>query len=81
VSGAGVPWDVPVHIVSRDTELLARFAAQGFQPGLEPSRAPLGGMHEFTAMLLAGFGMTPAPGQTASVNVPAAAALPAGVRP
>lgn len=81
VSGAGAPWDVPVHIVSRDTALLARFAAQGFQPGLEPPRAPLGGMHEFTAMLLAGFGMTPAPGPTASVNVPAAAALPAGVRP
>ena len=39
VSGEGAPWDVPVHIVARDAELLARFTALGFHPGLEPPRA------------------------------------------
>jgi hypothetical protein len=56
VSGEGASWDVPVHIISSDPQLLARFTAQGFAPGLEPPRAPLGGMHELTAMLLQAFG-------------------------
>ena len=55
VSGEGAPWDVPVHIVARDAELLARFTALGFHPGLEPPRAPLGGLHDLTALLLAAF--------------------------
>jgi len=55
VSGEGAPWDVPVHVVARDPALLARFAQQGFHPGLEPLREPLGGMHELTAMLLNAF--------------------------
>jgi hypothetical protein len=56
VSGEGVSWDVPVHIISRDPQLLQRFIAQGFVAGLEPPRTPLGGMHELTAMLLRAFG-------------------------
>ena len=56
VSGEGASWDVPVHIISSDPELLARFTAQGFAAGLEPPRTPLGGMHELTAMLLQAFG-------------------------
>jgi hypothetical protein len=52
VSGEGASWDVPVHIIARDPELLARFTALGFHPGLEPPRAPLGGLHDLTAMLL-----------------------------
>jgi len=56
VSGEGASWDVPVHIISRDPQLLQRFIAQGFTAGLEPPRAPLGGMHELTAMLLQAFG-------------------------
>jgi hypothetical protein len=56
VSGEGAPWDVPVHIVASDAQLLARFAALGFTPGLEPLRRPLGGMHELTALLLHAFG-------------------------
>lgn len=55
VTGEGASWDVPVHIVSRDPRLLARFIAQGFAPGLEPPRAPLGGLWDLTAMLLRGF--------------------------
>lgn len=52
VSGEGASWDVPVHIVTRDPALLARFVELGFKPGLEPARPALGGMHELTALLL-----------------------------
>ena len=55
VSGEGASWDVPVHIVSRDAALLARFSAQGFAPGLNPPRQPLGGLHDLTAMILKAF--------------------------
>jgi hypothetical protein len=55
VSGEGASWEVPVHIVTRDPELLARFVALGFTPGLEPRRPTLGGMHDLTAVLLQAF--------------------------
>ncbi len=55
VSGEGASWDVPVHIVTRDPAVLARFVALGFKPGLQPNRAPLGGMHDLTAMLVKAF--------------------------
>jgi hypothetical protein len=61
VSGEGASWDVPVHVISADPQLLARFTAQGFAAGLEPPRTPLGGMHELTAILLQAFGPTDAP--------------------
>jgi hypothetical protein len=56
ITGEGASWDVPVHVVSRDAALLRRFVAQGFHAGLEPPRAPLGPMHELTAVLLKAFG-------------------------
>jgi hypothetical protein len=56
VSGAGASWDVPVHVVTRDPALLARFVALGFRPGFEPRRPTLGGLHELNAMLLHAFG-------------------------
>lgn len=55
VSGEGANWDVPVHIVTRDPALLARFVALGFKPGLEPARPVLGGLHELNALLLQAF--------------------------
>ncbi len=55
VSGEGASWEVPVHIVTRDPQLLARFVALGFKPGLEPQRPALGGMHDLTALLLSAF--------------------------
>jgi hypothetical protein len=80
VSGEGAPWDVPVHIVARDAALLARFAALGFYPGLEPPRAPLGGLHDLTALLLTAFaqdapttltaGAAPAPPLAAATPAP-----------
>lgn len=55
VSGRDASWDVPVHLISRDAALLRRFEAAGFEPGLTPRGASLGGMHELTATLLRGF--------------------------
>lgn len=55
VSGEGASWDVPVHIVSRDPALLARFTAQGFHAGLEPPREARGGLHDLTTMMLRAF--------------------------
>jgi hypothetical protein len=73
VSGEGASWEVPVHIVTRDPELLARFVALGFTPGLEPKRPALGGMHDLTAALLQAFA-TPLPLHAApAVALPVAA--------
>ena len=52
ISGEGASWDVPIHVVSRDQELLDGFVRQGFTPGLEPPRQPLGGLHDLSALLL-----------------------------
>lgn len=52
VSGEGASWEVPVHVVTRDPGLLARFVTLGFTPGLEPRRPALGGMHDLTGLLL-----------------------------
>jgi len=52
VSGPDARWDVPVHVVSADPALLVRLQALGFVSGLEPPAAPIGAMHELTAMLL-----------------------------
>jgi hypothetical protein len=59
VTGEGASWDVPVHILSSDPQLLARFTAQGFVAGLEPPRRSLGGLHDLTGMLLQAFGPPP----------------------
>jgi phosphoglycerol transferase MdoB-like AlkP superfamily enzyme len=56
ITGERVPWDVPVHIVSRDRALLDRFKTQGFSDGLWPDRRVLGGLHHLTSLLLTGFG-------------------------
>ena len=56
VTGEGASWDVPVHILASDPQLLARFTAQGFVAGLEPPRRSLGGLHDLTGMLLQAFG-------------------------
>jgi hypothetical protein len=56
VSGEGASWDVPVHVIARDAQLLDRFVAQGFTAGLEPPRAAIGGIHDLTGMMLRAFG-------------------------
>ena len=62
MTGEGASWQVPVHVISRDPALLARFTAQGFRPGMEPGGPALGGLHDLTAMMLRAFGSgLPAP--------------------
>ena len=55
VTGPDAPWDVPVHVITSRPELVERFRALGFQPGLEPRRPVLGGMHELTWLLADAF--------------------------
>ncbi len=55
ITGEGASWDVPVHIVSRDSKLLARFIEQGFRPGMEPPRQAIGALHALTGMMLESF--------------------------
>lgn len=55
ITGEGASWDVPVHIVSRDSKLLERFIEQGFRPGMEPPRQAIGALHALTGMMLESF--------------------------
>jgi hypothetical protein len=55
VSGPDAPWDVPVHVFSRDAPLIERFRALGFVDGLQPPALSLGGMHELTPWLVNAF--------------------------
>jgi hypothetical protein len=59
VTGEGASWDVPVHLITRDPEMLARFVALGFRPGLVPQRPTLGGLHDLTGVLLQAFSAEP----------------------
>jgi hypothetical protein len=48
VTGAGTPRDVPVHVFSRDPDLVARFRDWGFVDGLTPpAEAPVASMATF----------------------------------
>lgn len=55
VTGPDQPWDVPVHIISSNAALLARFETAGFVAGLQPPPAPLGPMHALTPTLIDAF--------------------------
>ena len=59
VSGRDAPWEVPVHIIASQPELLDRFAAAGFKPGMQPARPALGAMHDLTRILIAAFDAQP----------------------
>jgi hypothetical protein len=50
------PWTVPIHVLSRDPELVAPFVAQGYVSGLFPTQPPPHpGMETFLAHFLAAF--------------------------
>jgi Sulfatase len=55
VTGEGVSWDVPVHIISSREDLIRRFESLGFTRGLHPSRKPLGSLADVTTWLLDAF--------------------------
>ena len=56
VSGPGVPWSVPVHVVGRRGLVIDRLLERGFRSGLEPARPSIGPMHGLTPILLDAFG-------------------------
>lgn len=55
VSGEGVPWDVPMHVITNRQDILASLRAKGFTSGLTPRRPHLGQMHEVVPTLLDAF--------------------------
>lgn len=60
VSGRGASWRVPVHVVSRNRQLLRRFVDHGFRQGLEPKPPAIGAMHGLVPILLGAFDASPA---------------------
>ncbi|MDG4597083.1 MAG: hypothetical protein P9F75_15585 [Candidatus Contendobacter sp.] len=52
VGGREISWQVPVHVFSRDPGLIGAFQAVGFQVGMTPGPAALGGIGELGLLLL-----------------------------
>jgi Sulfatase len=52
ITGEGASWDVPIHLFSSRPELVERFIAAGFSPGLHASRAPITSLSGLTSLLL-----------------------------
>ena len=56
IGGAAREWTVPIHALSRDPELVARFISAGYVDGLiPPQSAPPQGMETFLPTFLAAF--------------------------
>jgi hypothetical protein len=56
VGGELKQWTVPIHVLSRDRELVSPFFAAGYIAGLVPPRAaPLNGMESFLPSFIAAF--------------------------
>lgn len=52
VTGEGVTWDVPIHIISSNDELMQRLLKAGFTSGLEPADQRIGALYDFTQLLV-----------------------------
>jgi hypothetical protein len=52
VGGREIPWQVPVHVFSRDPAVLEPFMAAGFRPGMVPGPTALGGIERIGPLLL-----------------------------
>jgi len=55
VSGDDASWDVPVHVITGNADILAALDADGFAPGVDPPRTTLAPMHELGVMLMSAF--------------------------
>ncbi len=70
VSGEGASWDVPVHVIASQPQILKALLADGFRPGLAPVRPAAGKMNELGPWSLAAFGnpdLAPPPRLASSV--------------
>jgi len=52
VGGREISWQTPIHLFSRDPALMERFITSGFQPGMQPGSAVLGGIEQVGSLLL-----------------------------
>jgi hypothetical protein len=52
VSGEGVRWDIPVHVITRSADLASSLRARGFVSGLVPNTNAIAQMHELAPMLI-----------------------------
>jgi Sulfatase len=60
ISGADQPWTVPIHVLSRDPDLLRPFRALGYVDGpLPPRRGDFKGMESFLGDYIRGFSAAP----------------------
>jgi hypothetical protein len=60
ISGEKQPWTVPIHVLSRDVDLLRPFAALGYGDGaLPPRTAEVKGMESFLGDFLRGYARAP----------------------
>jgi hypothetical protein len=60
VSGEKQPWTVPIHVLSRDPDLVRPFAKQGYvAAALPPREAPVKGMESFLGDFLSAFAKAP----------------------
>src|SRR5712692_7584990 len=61
IAGEKQPWTVPIHVLSRDAELVRPFEAAGYAAGaVPPSFGPFKGMETFLGDFLAAFSHPPA---------------------
>ena len=56
VTGPGVSWEVPVHVIASRPEILDRLKQHGFRDGLTPSHPSLMKMPALTRVMLEAFG-------------------------
>jgi hypothetical protein len=52
VGGREISWQIPVHVFSRDPELISAFQTAGFRAGVTPGPAALGGIERLGPLLL-----------------------------
>jgi hypothetical protein len=52
ISGKNASWDSPVHVFSRDAQLLGSLREAGFAAGMDPRKAAFGRMHKVNKVLL-----------------------------
>jgi hypothetical protein len=60
VSGPDAPWEVPIHVIARQTSIIEHLLARGFTRGLAPARPAIAAMHVLVPLLMDAFD-TPGP--------------------
>ena len=60
VSGPDAPWEVPVHVVARQTPVIDHLLAHGFRGGMTPARPSVASLHALASILMDAFDAVPA---------------------